>query len=88
MRFALAIALVLSGLSVMAAPKANADGRKPVPPATNSVPAKAEKPAKRQCEAITLSGNRCKRRAMHDSPYCSQHAAIVRKRAGNQPRSP
>ena len=51
---------------------------------TNSVPVKSVKSAKlprAQCEATTLSGNRCKRRAAVGSQYCSQHAAIMRKRS-------
>ena len=50
---------------------------------TNSVPVKSIKVTKQprsQCEAMTLSGNRCKRRAAVGSQYCSQHTAIMRKR--------
>ena len=49
----------------------------------NSVPPKPVKSAKQprsQCEATTLSGNRCKRHTAVGSQYCSQHAAIIRKR--------
>jgi len=53
-------------------------------PTTNAVPTKAAKkasrPARPQCEATTLSGNRCKRHAAQGSHYCSQHAAIARRR--------
>ena len=51
---------------------------------TNSAPVKFVKSAKQhrtQCEAITLSGNRCKRRAAVGSRYCRQHATIMRKRS-------
>ena len=51
---------------------------------TNSVSVKPVKSAKQlrpQCEATTLSGNRCKRRAAVGSRYCSQHDAIMRKRS-------
>jgi len=49
---------------------------------TNSVPVKIVKSAKQsrpRCEAITLSGNRCKRHSVAGSQYCSQHATILRK---------
>ena len=53
-------------------------------PSTNAVPTKvpkkASRPARPQCEATTLSGNRCKRHAVEGSKYCSQHATILRKR--------
>ena len=52
-------------------------------PTTNAAPVKvskmAPKPVRPQCEATTLSGNRCKRHAAEGSKYCSQHAAILRK---------
>ena len=57
---------------------------------TNSVPVKSIKVAKQprpQCEAITLSGSRCKRRAAVGSQYCSQHAAIMRKRSEAKEKS-
>lgn len=57
------------------------------PTVTNAPPAKAVKaPAKvrRQCEAKTLSGNRCKRNAAEGSRYCRQHEAIMRKREGKK----
>ncbi len=51
---------------------------------SNAVPAKiskkAHKQSRPQCEATTLSGNRCKRHAVEGAKYCSQHAAILRKR--------
>lgn len=50
-------------------------------PTTNSVPVKTIKQNRPRCEAITLSGNRCKRRAMPGCKYCRQHDAIIRKRA-------
>lgn len=52
--------------------------------ATNSVPTKVAKQERPRCEAITLSGNRCKRRAIPGCKYCRQHAAIMRKRAESQ----
>ncbi len=51
---------------------------------TNTIPVKFVKSAKQvhaQCEAITLSGNRCKRRAVVGSRYCRQHDVIMRKRS-------
>ena len=43
---------------------------------------------RQQCEATTLSGNRCKRRAAHGSRYCKQHEAIMRRRAEQQSQKP
>ena len=40
---------------------------------------KAAKPSRPQCEAMTLSGKRCKRHAAEGSKYCSQHETILRK---------
>ena len=51
--------------------------------ATNAVSVKVSKKALKsmrpQCEATTLSGNRCKRHAVNGSKYCSQHTVILRK---------
>ena len=47
---------------------------------STQVSKKTSKSSRPQCEATTLSGNRCKRRATQGSKYCSQHAAIIRKR--------
>ena len=49
---------------------------------------KAAGQARQQCEATTLSGNRCKRRAAHGSRYCKQHEAIMRRRAEQRPQKP
>ena len=81
MRLAAAIALI--ALTSVAFAATNATNTASVS-STNVVPAKvskkASKPSRPQCEAITLSGNRCKRHAIQGSPYCSQHTAINRKR--------
>ena len=52
--------------------------------ATNTVMKKSARQTYPQCEATTLSGNRCKRRATHGSHYCRQHAAIIHKRQKNK----
>ena len=81
MKFAAAIALILLNSTIFAATNATEALRSP---ATNAAPVKvskkASKPVRPQCEATTLSGNRCKRHAAEGSKYCSQHAAIFRKR--------
>ena len=38
-----------------------------------------------QCEAITLSGNRCKRRAIPGGKCCRQHEKIIEKKKKAQP---
>ena len=82
MRFAVTIALIVLNLAVFSATNAT---EAVCFPTTNAVPVKiskkAPKPMRPQCEATTLSGNRCKRHAAEGSKYCSQHAAILRKRA-------
>ena len=82
MKFAAAIALILLNSTIFAATNATEALRSP---ATNTAPVKvskkASKPVRPQCEATTLSGNRCKRHATEGSKYCSQHATILRKRA-------
>ena len=81
MKFAAVIALILLNSTVFAATNATELVRSPT---TNAAPVKvskkASKPVRPQCEATTLSGNRCKRHATEGSKYCSQHAAILRKR--------
>ena len=77
MKSLIAIIVCASGMLLYSATNAT---QTVVAPATNSVPLKVEKPLRSRCEATTLSGNRCKRRAAVDSKYCSQHAAIMRKR--------
>lgn len=81
MRFAAAIILIVMNSGILAATN--------MPVAvcfttTNVVSVQAlkktSKSSRPQCEATTLSGNRCKRRATNGSKYCSQHAAIIRKR--------
>ena len=81
MRFAAAIVII--ALTSVALAETNAT-KTVCALATNAVPSKiskkAPKPVRPQCEATTLSGNRCKRHAAEGSKYCSQHAAILRKR--------
>ena len=81
MKFAAAIVLIMLNSTIFAATNAT---EVVCPPTTNVAPAKvskkASKPVRPQCEATTLSGNRCKRHATEGSKYCSQHAAILRKR--------
>lgn len=43
--------------------------------AATNVP--AAKVARQQCEAITKSGNRCKRNAVHGGKLCRQHQKSV-----------
>lgn len=81
MRIAMTAVILLLSTSILAATNATV----PVgSPATNAVfvkvSKKAHKPSRPQCEATTLSGNRCKRHAAEGSKYCSQHTAILRKR--------
>lgn len=88
MKAILMLVVLLASMSLSAATNGQTGGKQAT---TNSVPVKSIKHAKQhrpQCEAITLSGNRCKRRAAVGSQYCSQHAAIMRKRseAKEQPR--
>ena len=82
MKFAAAIALILLNSTIFAATNAT---EVVCSPTTNAAPVKASKkapkPVRPQCEATTLSGNRCKRHATEGSKYCSQHAAILRNRA-------
>ena len=79
MRFAITIALIVLNSVVFAATNVTETVC-----STNVVPVKvskkAPKPSRPQCEATTLSGNRCKRHAAEGSKYCNQHAAILRKR--------
>ena len=81
MRFAAVIALIALTSTAFAGTNAT---MAVCAPSTNAVPAKASnkaaKPSRPLCEATTLSGNRCKRHAAEGSRYCSQHAAIFRKR--------
>ena len=49
---------------------------------------KAARQARQQCEATTLSGNRCKRRAAEGARYCRQHEAIMRRRAEQKSKNP
>lgn len=81
MRFAMTIVLiVLTSVAFSATNMTEAV----CAPATNAVSVKVSKKAQKtvrpQCEATTLSGNRCKRHATEGSRYCSQHTAIIRKR--------
>ena len=82
MKFAAAIVLILLNSRNFAATNVTAVA---CPPTTNATPVKVSKKAPKsvrpQCEATTLSGNRCKRHATEGSKYCSQHAAILRNRA-------
>ena len=83
MRFAATIALIVLNSVAFAATNAT---EVVCTPATNAVPVKvskkAPKPARPQCEAITLSGNRCKRHAAEGSKYGSFSPALCVK-AGN-----
>lgn len=81
MRFAVIVAFLLLGAAILAATN---ETKTACPPSTNAVPTKVSRteprPSRPQCEATTLSGSRCKRHAAEGSKYCSQHAAILRKR--------
>ena len=81
MKFAAAIALILLNSTIFAATNAM---EVVCSPTTNAAPVKVSKkvpkPVRPQCEATTLSGNRCKRHTAEGSKYCSQHTAIIRKR--------
>ena len=81
MKFAAVIALILLNSTIFAATNATEGGGSPT---TNAAPVKvskkAPKPVRPRCEATTLSGARCKRHTTEGSKYCSQHAAILRKR--------
>lgn len=81
MRIAMATVILLLSTSIFAATNATVAVSSS---ATNAVPVKVTRKASNytrpQCEATTLSGNRCKRHAVDDSKYCRQHAAILRKR--------
>lgn len=46
---------------------------------TATTNALAAKVSRQQCEAITKSGNRCKRKAVSGSKLCRQHLKIERK---------
>ena len=81
MRFAVAIVLIVMNSAVFAVTNATvAVCSTTTNAASEQVSKKVSKSLRPQCEAITLSGNRCKRRATQGSKYCSQHAAILRKR--------
>ena len=81
MRFATAIAIIALNSTAIAMTNAMDAIRAP---STNNVPAKVSKKTSNltrpQCEATTLSGNRCKRHVVDGLRYCSQHATIFRKR--------
>jgi hypothetical protein len=80
MRFAAAIALIVLNSTVFATTNATVTVSDS---ATNAVSVKVSrkmlKPARPQCKATTLSGNRCKRHAVDGSKYCRQHESIFRK---------
>ena len=81
MRFAVAIVLIVINSAISAATNATVSVCSTTTNAVSvQVSKKAAKSSRPQCEATTLSGNRCKRRATQGSKYCSQHAAIIRKR--------
>lgn len=81
MRFAAAIVLIVMNSAVFAVTNATVTVCSAMTNAVSEqVSKKVSKSSRPQCEAITLSGNRCKRRAIQGSKYCSQHAAIIRKR--------
>lgn len=81
MRFAVTIVLIVMNSVILAATN---QPMTVCSTTTNTVlvqvSKKVSKSLRPQCEATTLSGNRCKRRATQGSKYCSQHAAIISKR--------
>ena len=81
MRFAVVITLTVLNFAVFAVTNATVTVSSS---ATNAILVKVSKKTSRssrlQCEAMTLSGNRCKRHAAEGCKYCSQHTAILRKR--------
>ena len=81
MRFAMLVAFLLLGTAILAATN---EMKAVCPSSTNVVTVKVSRTesmlSRPQCEAMTLSGNRCKRHAVEGSKYCSQHATILRKR--------
>ena len=80
MRFAVLSVLMVLNSIVCAATNANGIVfSSTTNTALTKVSRKSLKAKRPQCEATTLSGNRCKRRAMEGAKYCSQHMAIHRK---------
>ena len=77
MRSFLVIAFLILTTPLSAATNTTESIYSTVPKAVSKKPARQTRP---QCEATTLSGNRCKRHATQGSRYCSQHAAIIRRR--------
>lgn len=81
MRFVVVVVLLVMNSSIFAATNTMVTVCSTT---TNAVSAQVSrrysKSSRPQCEATTLSGNRCKRRVSHGSKYCSQHAAIISKR--------
>ena len=49
---------------------------------SNVVSVAAAKVPRQQCEAVTKSGNRCKRNAAPGEKLCRQHQKIFRAKAG------
>ncbi len=85
MKFGLIIAVCLSGVTGLAATNAN-ETVSVAHSITNGPMARVVQRATTRCEATTLSGNRCKRNAVQGAQYCSQHAAIVRRRGKKDSR--
>ena len=85
MRVLVLIVLALSAVRCVAAPTVanSASGIVPVTVATNAPAAKSSivkaaegKSPRQRCEAITKSGNRCKRNAVASGKLCRQHQRI------------
>ena len=88
MRFAAAIVLIVMNSAVFAVTNATVTVCSTTTNAVSEqVSKKVSKSLRPQCEATTLSGNRCKRRATQGSKYCNQHAAIIRKREKDENKS-
>ena len=81
MRFVVVVLLIVMNSSIFAATNVTVAACATTTNAVSvQVSRKTSKSSRPQCEATTLSGNRCKRRAAQGSKYCSQHAAIIRNR--------
>ena len=85
MRVLVLIVLALSAVRCVAAPTVtnSVSGAVSVTVATNALAAKSSsakaaegKLPRQQCEAITKSGNRCKRNSIPSGKFCRQHQRI------------
>ena len=78
------LALFVASVCVGAPPTTNAvSGVLSVVSPTN---APAAKPPRRQCEAVTKSGNRCRRNASPGAKLCRQHQKISNRQNENRRR--